>query len=85
MPNRRWRVDVSGKSCIVELAWSLSECSGEIRVNRKQAKAWGSRGSMSAALDFNIEESKAVFKRSGMVFEDYSLYIRNNKCGTPVD
>ena len=84
MAIRKWNVELSGESHLVELKWSLAECSGEVSVDGKPAKTWGSGGSMPGSIEFNIGLSKAALKRSGGFFENYSLYISNKKCGTPV-
>ena len=84
MANRKWTVDISGKTHLVEFKWSMSECSGEVYVDGNPAKTWGSGGSMPSSIVFNIEESKAVLKKLGGFVEDYSLYIGDKKSGVLV-
>jgi hypothetical protein len=69
----KWIVDIEGRQCVVESKSSFSGA-GEVSVDGKVAKAWGSSFmSYPKEITFEIEGKQALLRRRGLLFEKLDL------------
>ena len=79
MARRTFNVAVAGQDTLVEVDWSRWSNAGEIRVNGKAVKGWGSGMWVPREVEFEIGDQKAVLVRKGLLWENWSLIIGGKK------
>ena len=79
MARRTFNIVVVGQDILVEVKWSRLSNAGEIRVNGKPVKGWGSGMWVPREVDFEVAGEKATLVRKGFFWENWSLIIGGKK------
>ena len=79
MAKRTFNVVVDGQDILIEVEWGRLSNAGEIRVNGKPVKGWGSGMSVPREVEFEIGNQKASLVRRGLFIENWSLIVGGKK------
>ena len=79
MARKTFHVPVGEKDHLVEVDWSRWSSAGEIKVNGKVIKAWGSGWWLPREVEFEIGNEKMTLVPKGFMWENWVLIIKGNK------
>jgi len=79
MAKRAFSVAVAGKDHFVEVKWGRLSNAGQISVNGKVVKAWGSGWWVPREVEFEIEGQKAILVRKDIISENFDLVVGGKK------
>jgi len=71
----KWAVNINNKQVMVEARYGLSSA-GEVLVDGKIAKAWGSSVlGLPKEVSFEIEGKPALLRRRGVIHQNFDLLV----------
>jgi hypothetical protein len=79
MARKVFHIVVAGQDTLIEVKWSRWSNAGEIRVDGKTVKAWGSGMWVPREVEFEVRGEKAMLLRKGLFWENWSLVIGGRK------